>query len=98
MLLQQFMQLYPGRRPQLLVAPNECGVDKFICSTIRPSQMSYTEFFYWEGPTNFLPGYLLYEQLEDPISYPKYIASPLSILQVIFLWEKNKNANSKLLS
>lgn len=79
---KQFGQLYPERRPILLVAPNECGIDKFICSTIRPSQMSFTEFFYWQGPANFLPGYLVYEPLEDPLYFPKYLVSPFTTLKV----------------
>ena len=78
----QFNQLYTESRALTFIVPNECGVDKFLCSTLRPSQLKYTEFFNWDGPTKFLPGYLMYEPLEDPLKFPKYIASPLTVLQV----------------
>lgn len=84
----QFNQLYTESRALTFIVPNECGVDKFLCSTLRPSQLKYTEFFNWDGPTKFLPGYLMYEPLEDPLKFPKYIASPLTVLQVSIHVEK----------
>ena len=30
----QFVELYPKRRPLMLDPPNECGVRKFICTTV----------------------------------------------------------------
>jgi hypothetical protein len=66
------------------VIPNEAGVPKFLSSTIRPSQLKYPEFFYWEGVAKFLPGFLNYEPLENPLAFPKYLPSPLTILQVAY--------------
>ena len=40
---KQFVQLYPDR-PQLLLSPlNEAGVPKFVCTTLRPTQLPFRE-------------------------------------------------------
>lgn len=83
-LVGQFEQLYHDRRALGLIIPNEAGIPKFLSSTIRPSQLKYPEFFYWEGAANFLPGFLKYEPLENPLDFPKYLPSPLTILQVSY--------------
>ena len=41
----QFVELYPLRRELLLTPENECGVKKFICTTLRPTQMPYKELY-----------------------------------------------------
>ena len=35
-----FEELYPYRRPLDLAPKNECGVPKFVCTTLRPTQVS----------------------------------------------------------
>lgn len=32
-----------GRLPPCLVLPNECGVDKVVCATLRPTRLPHTE-------------------------------------------------------
>ncbi|KAG0577344.1 hypothetical protein KC19_5G149300 [Ceratodon purpureus] len=78
---KRFEQLYQDRRALGLVIPNEAGIPKFLSTIIRPSQLKYPEFFYWEGAAKFLPGFLKYEPLENPLDFPKYLPSPLTILQ-----------------
>ncbi len=39
----QFEEVFPRRRPLLLTAKNEAGVEKFVCTTIRPTQVPYRE-------------------------------------------------------
>ena len=41
----QFVELYPLRRELLLTPENECGQKKFICTTLRPTQMPYKELY-----------------------------------------------------
>lgn len=41
----QFVELYPTRRPLLLFPPNECAVNKFVCTTVRPSQLPFTDLY-----------------------------------------------------
>lgn len=79
---EQFEQLYRDRRAWRIVIQNEAGIPKFLSSVIRPSQLKYPEFFYWEGLCDFLPGFLKYEPLENPLDFPKYLPSPSTILQV----------------
>lgn len=37
----QFDKLYPGRRRLFLTAPNEYGVEKFVCTTLRPTLLPH---------------------------------------------------------
>jgi len=48
---KQFVQLYPDR-PQLLLSPlNEAGVPKFVCTTVRPTQLPFREVSCWSLTT-----------------------------------------------
>eukprot|EP01018_Ginkgo_biloba_P030967 Gb_34560 [translate_table: standard] len=78
---KRFMQLYPQRRPLMMVVENECGVEKFLCTTIRPSHMDYIELYNWEGCAEFLANFLTYEMLEESTRFPLYIPSPQSVLE-----------------
>ncbi len=42
---RQFVQLYPERKQLLMCPRNECGVEKFICTTVRPTQLEYNELY-----------------------------------------------------
>jgi hypothetical protein len=42
---RQFVQLYPERKELLMCPRNECGVEKFICTTVRPTQLEYNELY-----------------------------------------------------
>jgi hypothetical protein len=61
---------------------NECGIEKCICTTIRPSHSDYVEFFQWESCASFLANFITYEPLENPVMFPSYLPSPMSILNV----------------
>ena len=50
---RQFVQLYPERKELLLCPRNECGVEKFICTSIRPTQLEYNELYDLEVPAKF---------------------------------------------
>ena len=76
----QFVELYPRRRPLMLDPPNECGVRKFICTTVRPSKLAYSELYNLDSCCEFVATYLEYERLESPILYPESIPSPYSIM------------------
>jgi hypothetical protein len=74
----QFVELYPRRRPLMLDPPNECGVRKFICTTVRPSKLAYSELYNLDSCCEFVATYLEFERLESPILYPESIPSPYS--------------------
>ncbi|GLI65995.1 hypothetical protein VaNZ11_009689 [Volvox africanus] len=75
-----FEELYPYRRPLYLTPRNECGVAKFVCTTIRPSQLVYTELYDLDGAAQFVADFLSYEPLEDPLHPPDTLPSPMSVL------------------
>ena len=66
----QFIELYPLRRELLLLPRNEAGVKKFVCTTIRPTQMPYKDLYEVDACAKFLADFLVYEPLEDPTHLP----------------------------
>ncbi|KAL0269096.1 UNVERIFIED_CONTAM: hypothetical protein PYX00_006930 [Menopon gallinae] len=63
---RQYVVKYPTRRPLLLACNNECGMQKMVCTTIRPTTMKYPEFHTWKGCAAFVADHLTYEPLENP--------------------------------
>lgn len=81
---RQFKIIYDPTRELLLAPINECGKSKFICTTIRPTKMPYTELYNYNDCAKFLANYLEYEELPEPNVLPRYIPSPCNVLQ----WQK----------
>ncbi|NXK86336.1 DRC7 protein, partial [Formicarius rufipectus] len=79
--LQQFTHLYPDRKPLFLHAANECGVQKFVSTTVRPTPMPYPELYDWSGCASFVSNYLTMEPLKCPITPPISLYSPTTILK-----------------
>lgn len=77
---KQFSLIYNPNRKLLLSPVNECWVMKFICTSIRPTQLPYTELYEWDGCANFISNYLEYEELDVPDQLPDVIPSPANIL------------------
>lgn len=73
---KQFSSLFPDRRPLYMIADNEAGVKKFVCSTIRPTELPYQELYDLYECASFLSGYMLYEPLDPPNIPPATICSP----------------------
>lgn len=63
-----------------LVPLNECGVPKFVCTTLRPSLPAFPELYTLEGCAKFVSECLTFEHLEDPLHPPKHMPSPMSVL------------------
>lgn len=65
---RQFKELYPLRRPLVLAVENECQVQKFVSTTIRPA--AFVEFpeliDNWQACASFVADYILFESLENP--------------------------------
>eukprot|EP01047_Picozoa_sp_COSAG01_P046288 COSAG01_NODE_4333_length_5127_cov_1906.030827_1_plen_549_part_10 len=80
----QFTQLYPERRPLLLCPRNECGVRKFVCTTLRPTQLPYKELYDFRSCAGFVSDYINFELLADPLSHPDHAPSPHSV----FTWQR----------
>ncbi|KAL7398964.1 hypothetical protein ABVT39_017784 [Epinephelus coioides] len=78
---RQYSHLYPDRKPLLLCPVNECGVKKFVSTTLRPTMTIYPELFTWEGCASFVADFLSLVPLEPPVDLPRYLFSPSSVLQ-----------------
>lgn len=64
---RQFKQIYPSRFPLVLAVENECKVQKFVCTTIRPTTLEFAELIdNWQACSSFVADHILYEPLEEP--------------------------------
>ena len=64
-----------------MLAPlNECGKRKFICTTIRPTKLPYTDLYDYKDCAQFVSNYLEYEELAIPDQLPDRIPSPANVL------------------
>ncbi|KAM6251151.1 dynein regulatory complex subunit 7 isoform 1-T1 [Spheniscus humboldti] len=79
--LQQYAHLCPDRKPLFLHPVNECGVEKFVSTTVRPTLLPYTELYHWDGCASFVSDYLAVEPLKSPITPPSSLYSPTTILK-----------------
>lgn len=79
--IEQFHSMYPKRRIPYLIAENEYGVRKFVCSTLRPTQLPISELYDMYECASFLSGYIIYEPLDPPIQPPKVLVSPTLTLK-----------------
>lgn len=66
---KQFQYIYPDRRPLFLTPLNECAVEKFVCTTIRPTTLQFSDVYDWEMCARFVSEYLQFEALKSPTDY-----------------------------
>ncbi|XDV26584.1 hypothetical protein PO909_030240, partial [Leuciscus waleckii] len=78
---QQYAFVYPYNKPLLLCPVNECGVQKFVSTTLRRTLLPYPELYNWEGCASFVSDYLSLELLDPPTELPKQLSSPTWALQ-----------------
>ncbi|XP_046490366.1 dynein regulatory complex subunit 7 [Neodiprion pinetum] len=64
---KQYHTIYADRKPLLFARDNECGIHKFVSSSIRPSSLPYPELSTWQGCAKFVSDYLTYEPPRNPI-------------------------------
>ena len=77
---RQFKIIYDPHRKLLLAPKNECGKRKFICTTLRPTKLPYTELYEWDKCSKFVADFLEYEELQIPNKLPKLVPSPANVL------------------
>ncbi|XP_041350936.1 dynein regulatory complex subunit 7-like [Gigantopelta aegis] len=77
---RQYVHLYRDRKPLFVNPINECGVEKFICTTLRPTQLPFKELYNWEGAADFVADYLSFEPLEPPYELPPRLISPATVI------------------
>ncbi|GBP17837.1 Coiled-coil domain-containing protein lobo [Eumeta japonica] len=64
---QQFHFYYKNPIPLLLQAPNECGLQKMVCTSIRPTKLCFAGTTSWEGIASLVSDYFNYEPLTKPM-------------------------------
>ncbi|NXU12354.1 DRC7 protein, partial [Pardalotus punctatus] len=79
--VQQYTHLCPDRKPLFVHPVNECGVQKFVSTTVRPTLLPYPDMYYWSGCASFVADYLIMEPLKCPITLPSSLYSPTTILK-----------------
>ncbi|KAI9193105.1 uncharacterized protein BJ171DRAFT_604974 [Polychytrium aggregatum] len=79
---RQYVQLYPGRKELLLFPTNEFGLRKFVCTSIRPTQLPFKELYDYQSCAKFVADYLTYEELDPPHELPKSLPSPTFTLKL----------------
>ena len=77
---RQFKIIYDPTRELLLAPQNECGKNKFICTTIRPTKLPFTQLYNYQDCAKFVSNYLEYEELAVPDQLPEVIPSPANVL------------------
>ncbi|XP_036320532.1 coiled-coil domain-containing protein lobo-like [Rhagoletis pomonella] len=66
----QFSTLYPKRRALVLALPNECNVQKLVCTTIRPTAFFHIPLIGSENEcASFVADFVEYEPLEDMMKF-----------------------------
>ncbi|XP_037947146.1 coiled-coil domain-containing protein lobo [Teleopsis dalmanni] len=79
---RQFCFLFPKRRPLVLAPYNECNIQKFVCTTIRPTAFAYVPLIADEvGIARFVSDFIVYEPLKDIIETPTTLISPATLLR-----------------
>ncbi|KAF4043938.1 putative TGc domain-containing protein [Phytophthora infestans] len=73
---RQFERMFPTRRPLYLHPPNEKGVPKFVCTTIRPTLLPYRDLYDCHTLSRFLARVVEYEPLANPTIPPVCLPSP----------------------
>ena len=77
---RQFKIIYDPLRNLLIAPKNECGKRKFICSTLRPTKLPFTELYDYHGCAKFTANYLEFEELEIPNRLPEIMPSPANVI------------------
>ena len=74
-----FHKAHPHRK-KLFVAPyNECGIPKFVCTTIRPTKLPHVEMYHAKSCAKFIAGFLNFEPLTYATEVPRFLPSPRSV-------------------
>ncbi|GFR93187.1 dynein regulatory complex subunit 7-like [Elysia marginata] len=78
--IKQYNFLFDRRKPLFLKPKNVFGVQKLVCTTIKPGQLPYKDLLDWPGIADFLAGYVNYDFLDPPHILPNILQSPQTTL------------------
>eukprot|EP00937_MAST-01D_sp_MAST-1D-sp2_P000753 g753.t1 len=78
----QFHAMCPARTRRVLFSPfNECDVRKFICTTVRPTELPFRALYDADEAARFVSDLLDFEPLDPPTEVPERVPSPHSVLK-----------------
>lgn len=64
---REFCATHPNRSPLLLAIPNECGIQKFVSTSIRPSVLLFPELIdNWMAMAQFVADFIVYQPFDKP--------------------------------
>jgi len=78
---RQYTQQFPNRKKLMLCPENEYGIKKFVCTTIRPTQLPFNEIYDYNACALFVANYIRYEPLEPSHELPTVLTSPTFTLE-----------------
>ena len=78
---RQLEDLYPKRKPLMLCPRNECGMRKFICTSLRPTQLPFESIYNYDKCAAFVADFIRYEPLELPTALPQHMPSCTAVLE-----------------
>ncbi|XP_077969696.1 dynein regulatory complex subunit 7-like [Styela clava] len=78
---RQYVHLFRDRKPLFLNPLNECGIEKFVCTTMRPTLLKFKELYHWQGCAEFVSDYITMMPLDPPCDLPTTFYSPTTILK-----------------
>lgn len=64
----------------MLAPRNECGMRKFICTSLRPTQLPYQELYDFDKAALFVSDFITYEPLELATSLPQHMPSTSAVI------------------
>lgn len=77
----QFLTINPKRKQLYMMAENECGIQKLVCSTLRPTEIQFTDLYDMHECAAYFAGFILFEPLQIPTEPPKILNSPAQTLR-----------------
>ena len=77
---QHFASLHPDRQKLIIAPRNECGMSKFICTTLRPTQLPFQDVYEYDKCAAFVADFIHYEPLELANQLPQHVPSPCATL------------------
>ncbi|XP_069595703.1 dynein regulatory complex subunit 7 [Ranitomeya imitator] len=78
---RQYSLLYPHRKPLFISPQNECGVKKFVCSTLRPTLLPYPLLYQWDECAHFVSEFITMRPLNSANKLPHCLSSSFSVLR-----------------
>ncbi|RNA42987.1 dynein regulatory complex subunit 7 isoform X1 [Brachionus plicatilis] len=78
----QFQYIYPDRKTLFMAPYNECGIEKFVCTTIRPTILKFSKLYDWKECAQFVADYLQFRLLKEPTELPQILYSPTHTLKI----------------